>query len=502
MTTKPMAFSNHKNNQIEETAMRKDLSRALVTVILIVIAWVPTKLQAIESLVENPEVSAAIAVFDAWCQHTVYNREQPGVSIGIVYDQDLIWAKGYGYADLEKKIPATSSTAYRIASITKLFTATAILQLRDAGKLQLDDPVAKHLSWFRLDDPFDDNPVITIRHLLTHTSGLPRELNALYWDEMKFPELEEFVKMFQESSTILPRETELKYSNVAFNVLGEVIASVSGKSYPDYVREHILEPLGMTGTEVMPEKNMPSLALGYGFRKPGQSRRVEAFFDKKAMAASGNMASTVEDLARFISLQFREGTAGGAQVLKGSTLREMHRVHWLSPNWKSGRGLGWGVSRVDGQVRIAHGGSVPGHKTIVSAAPADKFGAIVLTNAEDGDPGSYASNAWAIIAPAVKKATAVPEEAPIADSSWTKYVGDYEWDDGSPMKVMLLNGELTLVDPTEDDPWDGRVRLEQVSEGVFKMKDQWQKGELIRFEMDEHGEVTRIIMPGYSLLRK
>jgi CubicO group peptidase (beta-lactamase class C family) len=214
------------------------------------------------------------------------------------------------------------------------------------------------------------------------------------------------------------------------------------------------------------------------------------------------MASTVEDLAKFISLQFREGSAGGAQILKGSTLKEMHRVHWLRPDWKSGRGLGWSVVRIDDPVRITHGGSVPGYKTFVSVTPADKFGVIVLTNAEDGDPTSYAKNALAIIAPAVKKATEITEELPVVDSSWIKYVGDYEWDDGSPMKVMLLNAELTLVDPTEDNPWDGRVRLEQVSEGVFKMKNQWQKGELIRFETDESGEVRCIIMPGYSLLRK
>lgn len=482
--------------------MRKNPWMNILFLLFLLIAGFSNVLGEDRRLTEKGEVAAAIAVFDAWVKQTVSEREQPGISIGLVYDQELIWAKGYGYADLEKKIPATPSTAYRIASITKLFTATAILQLRDEGRLQLDDPVAKHLSWFHLNDTFDDSPVITIRHLLTHTSGLPRELDALYWDEMKFPELEEFVKMFQESSTILPRETELKYSNVAFNVLGEVVASASGKPYPDYVREHILEPLGMTGTEVMPPKNMPTLATGYGFRKPGQPRRIEPFFNKKAMAASGNMASTVEDLAKFISLQFRGGAAGDARILKGPTLREMHRVHWLSPNWKSGRGLGWSVVRVDDQVRITHGGSVPGYKTFVSAAPADKFGVIVLTNAEDGDPRSYANNAWAIIAPAVKKATKPTEEAPVADSSWAKYVGDYEWEDGSPMKVMLLNGELTLVDPTEDNPWDGRVRLEPVSEGVFKMKNRWQKGELIRFETDEHGEVTRIIMPGYSLSRK
>jgi len=247
---------------------------------------------------------------------------------------------------------------------------------------------------------------------------------------------------------------------------------------------------------------MPTLAKGYTSRRPGKPRKVEAFFNKKAMASSGNMASTVEDLAKFISLQFKEGAAVGAQILKGSTLKEMQRVHWLRPSWKSGWGLGWSVVNVDGQTRITHGGSVPGYKTFVSAVPSDKFGVIVLTNADDGDPGSYAKNVFDIIAPAIKKTTAITEKAPVADSSWTKYVGDYQWLDGSPMKVMLLNGELNLVDPAEDNPWEGRVSLEPVSEGVFRMKDKWQKGELIRFEMNEQGEVTRIIMPGYSLLRK
>src|SRR5689334_8687483 len=100
----------------------------------------------------HPEVTAAIAVLDSWIQATVAAREEPGLSIGIVYDQELIWAKGYGSADLEKRVPATPATLYRIASVSKLFTATAIMQLRDAGKLRLDDPVAQYLPWFRIRD--------------------------------------------------------------------------------------------------------------------------------------------------------------------------------------------------------------------------------------------------------------------------------------------------------------------------------------------------------------
>lgn len=455
-----------------------------------------------ESVIDDPDVKAAIDVFDAWVQHRVYQQEIPGVSIGLVYDQKLIWTKGYGYANLEKKTLARPSTAYRIASLTKLFTATAILHLRDAGKIQLDDLVAKHLSWFHLDDKHSNSPAITIRHLLTHSSGLPREFEALYWDDMEFPDRDEFIKMFQRSSTILDRETKFKYSNVAFAVLGFVVEAVSGESYADYVTKHILKPLGMTSTEVLPSPYTEALATGYEYRQPGKPRVVEPFCDLKAKVSAGNIASTVEDLAKFLSLQFREGPAGGAQVLKSSTLKEMHRVQWLNDDWTSGRGFGWGVRRVKDQTRIGHGGYVPGHTSSISAAPAEKFGVVVLINAGDGAPGEIAAQAWTIVAPMVKKATEAKEEPQKADPSWTKFVGIYEWFDGYVTEVMLLNNELSLVDPASDNPWKDRIRLEPVSDGIFKMLDQWQEGELIRFEENESGEVRRIVMPGYSLQRK
>lgn len=454
-----------------------------------------------ESVTDDPDVKAAIEVLDAWLQHRVYQYEIPGVSIGLVYDQELIWAKGYGYTNLEKKTPATPSTMYRIASLTKLFTATVILQLRDAGKLQLDDPVSKHLDWFYLNDLYSDSPVTTIRHLLTHSSGLAREFDDLYWDDMEFPDRDTFIKMFQESSTILPRETKFKYSNVAFNVLGFIVESASGESYANYVTNSILKPLGMTSTEVIPSPDMATLATGYYNRNPDQRRAVAPFFNKKAAVASGNMASSVEDLAKFISLQFKEGPAEGSQVLKGSTLREMHRPHWLYDDWKAGRGLGWGVVRVGDRVRIRHGGSVPGYKSSISAVPSDKFGVVVLTNADDGAPGEIAAQAWSIVCPMVKKATEAKEEPQKADPSWTKFVGVYQWDDGSILQVMLLHNELTLVDPASDTPWENRVRLEHIADNTFKMLNQWQEGETIHFEETGSGKVTRIIMPGYSLLR-
>lgn len=405
-------------------------------------------------IAENPGVAAAIQVFDAWAARTAADREQPGVSIGIVHDQELVWSKGYGFASLEKKTPATPATAYRIASLSKLFTATAILQLRDAGKLQLDDPVSRWLPEFAPARVDAGSPVITVRHLLTHTSGLPREVEGTYWNDLKFPPRDEMERTLNRMGVVGPPETEWKYSNVALSLAGYVVEKASGEPYADYVTRHILQPLGMSSTRVIPTRDLPSLATGYGRRVPGQPRRVQPFLDAAYMVPAANLASTVEDLARFASLQFRDGPAGasgGAQVLRGATLREMQRVHWLEPDWKGGWGLGWGVSRRDDKTRIGHGGSVPGHRTQITLIPAEKFGVMVLTNAADGQPGRYVNAAIKILAPAVEKAAKKTEPPPNPDAAWSKYVGTYAWQDDVAL-VMVLDGELCVVDPLRRRP--------------------------------------------------
>ncbi|HEY2797061.1 MAG TPA: serine hydrolase domain-containing protein [Thermoanaerobaculia bacterium] len=470
-----------------------------------------------KALIDDPGVASAIQVYDAWVARTAADREQPGVSIAIVHDQDLVWSKGYGFADLAKKTPATPGTDYRIASLSKLFTATAILQLRDAGKLQLDDPVAKWLPEFAPAHVDANSPVITVRHLLTHTSGLPREVEGTYWNDLKFPSREEMEKLLNASGVVGPPESEYKYSNVALSLAGYVVEKASGEPYADYVTRHILQPLGMSSTYVIPARALKTLATGYGQRVPGKPRRVKAFLDAAYMVPAASLASTVEDLARFAELQFRSGTApadsaapaaaasGNAQILRASTLREMQRVQWLEPDWKSGSGLGWAVSRRDDQTRIGHGGAVPGHRTQITLIPAQKFGVIVLTNAADGQPGRYANAAIKIVAPAVEKAakaSAAKTEGPKPDvSAWSKYVGTYGWEDDVSL-VMVIDGELCVVDPTDDDPWEGRVRLEPMtgSPDTFRMKSGSQQGELVRFTTDASG-VLRMSEPGDYMLK-
>ncbi len=456
---------------------------------------------AAQRVADHPEVEAAIAVLDAWIQATLASREQPGLSIGIVYDQELVWSKGYGFSNLEKRTPATPGTAYRIASISKLFTATAILHLRDAGKLQLDDPVADFLPWFNIKNPHPEGPVITVRHLITQTSGLPRESTASYWNDLNFPPREEMIEILATQETAISAETEWKYSNLALALAGEIVAAVSGEPWDQYVERHLLRPLGMRSTRALPTPEMRILATGYTRRVPGERRVAEEFVDAKGLSPAASLASTVEDLARFAALQFREGPASGEQILKSSTLREMHRIQWLRPDWRSGQGLGFAIRRVEEQVRIGHGGSVPGHRTHIEFAPGQKFAVIVLTNANDGDPLRYLNQAYSIVGPAVARATEKPKKAATPDPAWESYTGAYTWKNAD-VQVMVLNGELTLVVPEAENPWESRVTLTPAGQHTFKMKGGSSSGELLRFEVDAQGRVTRMIAGSFYRLRK
>lgn len=202
------------------------------------------------SVEDHPQVAANLQIIETWIESQIEYNYLPGLAVGIVYDQDLIWQKGFGYADVEQKTPMTPQTIFRIASITKLFTGTAVMQLRDRGKLQLDDPVEKYLPWFKIKNRFPDAPTITIRHLMTHTSGLPGEAAFPYWTDHKFPTLGQIMETLPDQETIYPSETKFKYSNLGMALLGQVVVTASGENYATYIQNHILKPLEMNNTSV------------------------------------------------------------------------------------------------------------------------------------------------------------------------------------------------------------------------------------------------------------
>jgi len=446
------------------------------------------------SLADDGGVRSAVGLLAAWIESQMAYSGLPGLSIGILHDQELVWAAGFGRARLEPARTATPDTLYRIASITKLFTSTAILQLRDAGKLRLDDPIVEHLPWFRLGRPHTDAPAITIRHLLTHTAGLPREAAFPYWTDGEFPTTEQIRERLAAQPAALPTETEWKYSNLGLTLAGEIVTAVSGRPYAEYVADHVLQPLEMRRTWVTtPPADHPDLATGYTRRLPVGSRTAAPHSDGRGITPAANMTTCVSDLARFAMLQFRDAPAGGAQILRGSTLREMQRVHWLEPDWEAGWGLGFRIVRTRGKTYVGHGGALRGYRTIVHLCPADRIGVIVLTNADDGNPLQFAEKAFQWVAPAILKVVAPPAPAG-PPAGWERYAGRYRspWAD---VQVLIVDGRLAMVDPSLPDPMLVVTWLHPTAEHAFRSETKngfGSHGEPVVFELGSDGKVARL----------
>jgi len=470
--------------------------RSIPAALALALAFAAPGLALTSELAQKTEVAGALKLLDAWIQEEVDYRHLPGLSIGVVDDQELIWAKGYGVSDFEKGTPTTPRTLYRLGSVSKLFTATAILELRDAGKLSLDDRVTKLLPEFAaVKNPFVGAPAVTIRHLLTHTSGLPRDAPFPAWTTHEFPSGPEVLGSLGELELLTPPGARYHYSNLGVGLLGHVIARASGESYADYLREHVFAPLGMSASTAAPsEEVLHTRATSYYRLMLDGSRPVFPYYDMNGLASAGNVISNVEDLARFAELQFRAGgghPAGGAQILSGWTLDEMHRVDFVYPSFSGGRGLGFGVSRDGDTTFVGHGGWIGGNRTYFLTVPARKIAVIAQINADDGNPYLFARKAWDLLAPAIAAATAVPAPAPVPDPAWQNWVGDYVDPWGYEYQVMILGGRLTVYEknvPPDDDPEQDLTPLDPLGGTRFRMPD----GESLVFELDDAGRVNRI----------
>lgn len=218
----------------------------------------------------KPDFSESIQVIATWLEAQRDYENIPGISAGIVVGQDLIWSDGFGYSDLSLKTKSKASTIYSICSISKIFTSIAIMQLRDQRKFNLDDIISEHLPWFNIEQVHAKSAPITIRSLLTHSSGLPKELDFPYWTDPKhpFPNQVQFKKKLSEQKTLYPASTFYQYSNLGMSLLGELVAEKSGMPYENYIYDNIIRPLKLTDTRPeLPESlRWGQLATGYSIK--------------------------------------------------------------------------------------------------------------------------------------------------------------------------------------------------------------------------------------------
>jgi len=453
----------------------------------------PLAAETSDFTVQHPKVADAITLFDLWVEEQLDYHQIPGIAIGIVYNQELIWSKGYGVSDLENQTPVTPATLFRIGSVTKVFTATAVMQLRDEGRLRLDDPVTRHLPGFEIQNPFPGAPEITIWNLLTHTSGLPREAAVPYWTDHEFPSRGELLAAAATQSLIYSPGTEYKYSNLGVSLLGAIVEEVSGESFRDYISEHIFSPLGMGHSSVDPPTGQVDLlATAYMRRQSDGSREVMDYYETHGMAAMGSIVSSVDDMARFAALNLRqENSTADGDILSTSTMRDMNRPHWVYPSWSGAMGLGFRVAHRNDKTTVSHGGWIGDHRTHLLMLPDDMVAVIAMVNAGDVSPYVFSFEALDLVGSAIVSSTAPAAKEINFDTAWERYSGVYTDPWGWEYRVSILSDQLIIYSheyPPAESADEGVTRLEHVEGHKFRMSE----GEYVIFEMDGGGEVVRI----------
>lgn len=311
------------------------------------------------------------------------------VTVGIVSGADLIWAKSFGLANMEKKIPATIDSVYRIGSITKQFTGLMLLQLVDEQKVHLADPVEKYFPEInRVQGRMSWAPPITIIQLATMTSGLAKEPEDLSryakgpvseWEQV-------LISALPNTRTMYEPGTRYLYSNVGYAILGALLGRVSGRPYVEYVKQRIFTPLQMTHTAFEPDNdNKANIAVGY---EVGSDGKVDAQIPAREhegrgyKVPNGAIYSTVSDLARFVEFELGQGPES---VLKRMTLQEnLTRTNSSSFDFRMGYGIGFMVNRRGELIYYGHDGSVAGYNASAIFERVSAMGVIVLRNVSGG----------------------------------------------------------------------------------------------------------------------
>jgi len=348
-------------------------------------------------------------VIDSIFRQSARTNHNPAIAYGVVVDDKLVYSNAVGYTNLEKKIAADSKSRFRIASMTKSFTAMSILKLRDEGKLQLSDPVAQYIPEMEaLKYPTKDASPITIFNLLTMSAGFPED-NP--WGDRQLSDTDqELIDLVKSGISFSSNPgSQFEYSNLGYGLLGRIISNVSGKRYQDYVIDNILRPLQMNDCEFEHEK-IANEKLALGYRWEDNIWKPEALLKDGSYASMGGMICTIDDFAKYMSFLLtswpprNEDEVGPVKRNSARELQKPWVFRGLAPNYKThsgelcprtgsyGFGLGW---RQDchGLVSISHSGGLPGFGSVHILLPDLGIGIVAFSNLTYANMGAPASQA-------------------------------------------------------------------------------------------------------------
>lgn len=361
----------NSNYRVGEAKSMKQLSILLFVVVLLVISIPP---------VGQAQQAPDIPAIDAYIENHMAEHQIPGLALSIVHNDEIVYTQGYGVAGPDGTA-ITPQTPFIIGSTSKSFTALAVMQLVEAGKIDLDASIQDYLPWFSLADP-EQAQQITVRHLLTHTSGfssLQGDKDILN-DDTSDEALEANIRELADTSLSRPVGESFEYANTNYDILGLIVQTVSGQSFEDYIEEYIFTPLEMNNSYTSKaEAEANGLVVGhtYFFGSPRVS--ADAPYPRRKIPA-GFLISSAEDLGHFLIAQLNGGRYGGEQILSPEYVTMMHQpaVETGFEGWSYA--FGWRTKLVEGEPSVRHGGDTSNFHSDMAFSPTRGWGVAILIN--------------------------------------------------------------------------------------------------------------------------
>jgi len=414
----------------------------------------------------------------------------PGAAVAVVKDGEILFAGSYGFASLERKSPINADrTIFRIGSVTKLFTATAVMQLVEQGKIRLDDDIGRYLPGFRVSDSFPQP--VTIANLLTHTGGFEEQLagTGARRPEEVLP-LERYLSL-RMPPRVYPPGDLICYSNQGYTLLGYVVEAVSGLPFEQYVEKNIFQPLQMSHSAFTPPARLePDLASGYEKRR-GQYQEAPWVYLNIAPAAG--ISATAADIAHFMSAQLGGGSYGGERILVESTVREMQSRHFTNHEGLPGMTWGFFESFYFNRRCLYHTGTIRGYSSLLYLIPDQKVGVFAADNCDREDV------VWSLLDDFLKHY--YPSEPPLlavtpeAAARAGHFAGSYQHVKHSKRtieKMGILRGGQTYVSVNDDGTLDiYGMRFAEVEPLLFRRVDGFERA---AFREDRNGRVTHLFL--------
>ncbi|MBS1993400.1 MAG: beta-lactamase family protein [Cyanobacteria bacterium SZAS LIN-3] len=449
-------------------------------------------------------VERTVTFLKSWLSLRYEQCDLPGFAVAVTINNELVLNEAFGYADLASGEKLTTDHIFRVASHSKTFTGTALMQLSERGLLQLDAPVVKYLPWLAAHkDKRMAN--VTTRQLLCHSAGIIRDgLDADCWLYMKdFPDQERLKRELLEADLVFDCNLKMKYSNHGYGMLGLIVEAVSGATFHQYVQENIISPLGLknTGPEVT-QAITSRLASGYS-RSEWVSKKTRLPLNIKvntrALAAATGFYSTAADLCTYFSAHIQ----GSGLLLNDETKKEMQRTQWPVTNstFDQEYGLGLQVDLVGTRRVIGHAGAFPGMATRTLCDPAAGMVVSVLTNCIDADPTAICRAVYAFFdhfeSNARAAATISPERLALLDSFRGRFVNLFK-----VMEVLPRGEQLVGFDPSSWMPLMEVEELQVVDAKTLKMTRANGfafEGEPLKYTFGADGRPEKLRCGGYTM---